>query len=128
MILGHGVDIIRIGRVENLLERFPRRFPRKVYTSDEIDYCQNRASSPPESFAARLAAKEAVYKVLSPELEVLRWKEIEVKVKLKKDGGPELQLSGNSAELSKKMGITAWHLSLSHERQYALASVIAEGG
>ncbi|MFN2364792.1 MAG: holo-ACP synthase [Halarsenatibacteraceae bacterium] len=124
MIKGHGVDIIKVARVKRILNRFDERFKTRIYTEAEIDYCMT-ASNQVESFAARLAAKEAVYKVLSKELETLCWQEISVRW----DGClPVIYLKGNARAAAKELGIEAWHLSLSHERDYALASVIAEGG
>lgn len=124
MIKGHGVDIIKVERVKKMLSRFDQRFKSRIYTDDEIDYCLT-ASNQVESLAARLAAKEAVYKVLSSKLETLCWQEISVKW----EGClPVIYLTGNAREAAKELGIESWHLSLSHERDYALASVIAEGG
>ncbi|MFW5789926.1 MAG: holo-ACP synthase [Bacillota bacterium] len=124
MIKGHGVDIIKVDRVKKMLNRFNQRFKTRIYTEAELDYCLT-ASNQVESFAARLAAKEAVYKVLSRELETLCWQEISVKW----EGClPVICLKGRAKEAADKLGIESWHLSLSHERDYALASVIAEGG
>ncbi len=125
VIIGHGVDIVEVARIERLISRFPERFPRRVFTPSEIEYCFERAV-PAESLAARLAAKEAVYKALSPGIEVLNWQEIEV---ISGQGGrPGLKISGKTSETADKLNITGWHISLSHERNYALASVLAEGG
>lgn len=124
MIKGHGVDIIKVDRVERMLNRFGKRFKARIYTEEEIGYCMT-ASNKIESFAARLAAKEAVYKVLSRELDTLCWQEISV---TKEADCPAIYLEGEAEVAAEKLGIEAWHLSLSHERDYALASVIAEGG
>lgn len=124
MIKGHGVDIIKINRVARMLNRFGEKFKTRIYTLEEINYCMT-ASNKVESFAARLAAKEAVYKVLSRKLETLCWQEISV---LKEGDCPEIYLQGRAVKAAKELGIKSWHLSLSHERDYALASVIAEGG
>ncbi len=124
MIKGHGVDIIKVDRVKRMLNRFGERFKVRIYTEEEIDYCMT-ASNQVESFAARLAAKEAVYKILGRELETLCWQEISVKME---DCIPTIYLNGYAKEAAEELGIEFWHLSLSHERDYALASVIAEGG
>ncbi|SDL84607.1 holo-ACP synthase [Halarsenatibacter silvermanii] len=127
MIIGHGVDIVEIARVENILNRFPDRFMSRVFTEEEKKYCRNQVV-PAESFSARLAAKEAVYKALSPEIDILYWQEIEVVCFPEQIGIPKLKLRGETENLEKRLGIKNWHLSLSHEREYAAASVIAEGG
>lgn len=125
MIVGHGIDIINVNRVDRLLARFPEKFSRRIYTAEEISYCQQQ-SVPGESFAARLAAKEAIYKVMSPCLEVLRWREINITCK--NGGKPKVELRGRTNLVSQEMRITNWQISLSHEKEFAVASVIAEGG
>ena len=124
MIKGHGVDIIKVNRVERMLNRFGKRFKARIYTEEEINYCMT-ASNKIESFAARLAEKEAVYKVLRSELETLCWQEISV---MMENRIPTVFLKGYAKEAAEEIGIETWYLSLSHERDYAVASVIAEGG
>ncbi len=125
MIIGHGIDIIEVARVNDLLNRYPQRFQERIFTEAERDYCWSQSRSS-ESFAARLAGKEAVYKIMSPQLKVLRWREINIAGK--KTDKPYLELYQNTALTAERLGISDWHISLSHEKKYAIASVIAEGG
>lgn len=125
MIIGHGIDIVDVERVNKLLNRFPKKFPERIFTAEEIDYCCGQ-SRPAESFAARLAGKEAVYKIMSPRLETLRWQEINIVCG--KEGKPHIELRKETNSAANKMGINNWYISLSHEEKFSVASVIAEGG
>ncbi|MDD2506686.1 MAG: holo-ACP synthase [Candidatus Cloacimonetes bacterium] len=124
MIIGVGTDIVEIGRIDRLLDRNPR-FVDKVFSSAEIEYCSSKAS-PAQSFAARFAAKEAFLKSLGTGWDQgISWQEIEVMND--NQGKPDIRLCGKAKELAEQKGIRLIHLSLSHEKQYAVASVIAEG-
>ncbi|MCK9558169.1 MAG: holo-ACP synthase [Candidatus Cloacimonadaceae bacterium] len=124
MIIGVGTDIVEIGRIDRLLDRNPR-FVDKVFSSAEIEYCSSKAN-PAQSFAARFAAKEAFLKSLGTGWDQgISWQEIEVMND--NQGKPDIRLCGKAKELAEQKGIRLIHLSLSHEKQYAVASVIAEG-
>ncbi len=124
MIIGHGVDLVQVERISRLHRRFGSRFLQRIYTVEERDYCLKQ-SIPAESLAGRYAAKEAVYKILHRELEFLCWQEIEVITD--RSGAPDLRVEGGARQAAELLGITCWHVSLSHERKFALASIIAEG-
>lgn len=124
MIVGIGTDIVEISRIDRLLEKNPR-FVDKVYSPAEIDYCSTKAS-PAQSYAARFAAKEALMKALGTGWDQdVSWQDIEIVNDTK--GKPAIRLCGKAKELAVQKGIMAIHLSLSHEKHYAVASVIAEG-
>ncbi|MCB5257099.1 MAG: holo-ACP synthase [Candidatus Cloacimonadaceae bacterium] len=124
MIVGIGTDIVEISRIDRLLEKNPR-FVDKVYSPAEIDYCSTKAS-PAQSYAARFAAKEALMKALGTGWDQdVSWQDIEIVNDTK--GKPAIRLCGKAKELAVHKGIMAIHLSLSHEKHYAVASVIAEG-
>ena len=90
-----------------------------------IEFCQAKADSA-SSYAARFAAKEAMMKALSTGWnEKVNWLDIEVINE--EQGNPILKIKGRTLKLMKKMGIYQTHLSLSHERDYALAFVVLEG-
>lgn len=79
MVIGLGIDIIEIGRIKKSIEKYGDRFLNKVFTSEEINYCNSKFNKY-QHYAARFAAKEAVYKALaSGWKQGLRWKDIEVK-------------------------------------------------
>jgi len=124
--LAVGVDLIAVPRVERALQRHGERFLRRVFTPAEVIYSRGRA---PE-LAARFAAKEAVSKALGVGMRILapdgvEWHEVEVLGDWR--GRPEVYLHGRAAERAAQLGLTRWAVSLSHEREYAIAFVVAMG-
>ncbi len=115
-----GVDIIEIDRIAKVRDRYPRRFLEKIYTPGERIYARNRSAQ----LASRFAAKEAVMKALGTGVRGVPWKSIEVT--RKRGGPPEISLHGNAKERSERMGVTRIALSLSHSKNYAVASVVME--
>ncbi|HPH25542.1 MAG TPA: holo-ACP synthase [Pseudomonadota bacterium] len=124
MILGVGLDLCPIERMQRALERSGSRFSQKVFTEAERAYCSARGQ-PAQHFAARFAAKEAVLKALGVP-SGLSWHELEVVSTA--GGAPELRLSGVAATLAAERGIRRLHLSLTHSGNMAAAVVIIEGG
>jgi holo-[acyl-carrier protein] synthase len=114
-----GVDIIEISRVAATLERFGNRFLQRIYTTREIAYCRGRAPQ----LAARFAAKEAVMKALGTGARGVGWREIEVT--RKRSGEPSIELHGRAAERASMLGIDRLAISISHSRDYAVASVVS---
>ncbi len=121
MILGVGTDLVAIARVERALTRSPR-FAGRVFHPQEIAEAQQR----PAGLAARFAAKEAWLKAMGLPLFAVALTDICVSCGV--DGRPGLQLANEAATLSERRGVRAVHLSLTHERDYALAFVTLEGG
>jgi holo-[acyl-carrier protein] synthase len=122
-MLTSGIDLLHIARIDDAIQRHGVRFLSRVYTPDELAYCAGRL---PE-LAARFAAKEAASKALGVGLRILSpagigWHEAEVS---RTDAGkPILRLHGYAAALSRDLGITEWSISLSHERDTAIAFVV----
>lgn len=114
-----GVDIIEIHRVAATLERFGERFLNRIFTPGEIAYCRGRAPQ----LAARFAAKEAVMKALGTGTRGVAWREVEVT--RKPTGEPGIQLHGRAAARAEKLGIDRIAISISHSREYAVASVVS---
>jgi len=125
LIIGIGIDLVEVERVRALLEQHPVRGPARLYTDDEVAYC--RASrSPAESFAARFAAKEAVFKAFGTGWSGgLSWTEIEVVVD--ENGAPCVRLHGEASRLALSRSVLRTHLSLTHTRGFAGAFVVLEG-
>jgi holo-[acyl-carrier protein] synthase len=120
MILGVGIDIVEIDRIKNTLEKWNTRFLEKVFTENEINYCNSKAN-PAQHFAARFAAKEAFYKALPKNKDyTVSWKEIEV-ISMK-NGNPVISFT----EKSKELELIHAHLSLSHSLNSAVAVVVLE--
>lgn len=124
MIVGTGVDLMEIARIQDSLDRFEERFLNRVYTPKEIAYCMRKKNCA-ESLAARFAAKEAGAKALGTGIaKGVNWREIEVTHL--PGGRPTLIFHGRAAERAATMGVTAAHLSLSHGRDLAIAQVVLE--
>lgn len=123
MIVGLGTDIIEILRIGEMIERHGELFLQRVYTEQEIRYCQRRKEAI-QHYAGRWAAKEAVMKTLGTGfIKGIRWKDIEVVSK--RSGAPVIQLAGGALEKSKSLGIDQVLITISHCRTYATATAIA---
>ena len=123
-MLSTGVDIIFIPRVERAVQQFGDRFLERVYTPLERLYCRERL---PE-LAVRFAAKEAVSKALGVGMRILShegilWHEAEIVGDMR--GKPLVRLHGGAAARAEELGLREWSISLSHERDYAIAIVVA---
>ena len=124
MILGLGVDLCPIERIEQMIDRHGRKFLDRVYTAEEQQYAdQGRVKG--ERFAARFAAKEAAIKALGAP-EGLRWKDMEVR--RQPSGVPTMNFHGAAETAAAERGVTRTTLSLSHAGGMAVAVVILEGG
>ena len=113
-----GVDIIEIDRISATLARFGDRFLQRIYTDAEAAYCRGRAPQ----LAARFAAKEAAMKALGTGTRGVGWRDVEVT--RKRSGEPGIALHGRAAARAEALGIDRLAVSLSHSRQYAVASVV----
>lgn len=124
-IIAVGLDVVELPRARSLLARHGARILDRTLTAGERSYLDS-LGDPAPAFAARLAAKEAVYKALQvlPGARAVGWREIGVR--RLPDGRPEVELSGRAAELLRPHRVTI-HLSLSHSRDVAAAVAILEG-
>ena len=115
-----GVDIIEISRIAQAVERWGERFLRRIYTPGELDYCRGRAPQ----LAARFAAKEAVMKALGTGRRGVDWRDIEV---VRRRGSPPtIKLQGRASKVADQMAVQQVVVSLSHSRDYAVASALIE--
>lgn len=124
-VIGVGIDIVPIARVESLLARHGDRALRRLFTPNEQAYARGMAS-PALHLAARVAAKEAAYKALSGD-ELARgigWRDIEVE--RMSDGRPILRFHGKAAERFAALGAMRCHVSLTHAGGVAAAVVVIE--
>ena len=124
MILGTGIDLVHVSRIEEAINRLGARFRERVFTEAEIGYCEAKGSRY-ESYAARFAAKEAAMKALGTGWSSgVGWREIEV---VSPDNGhPTLRLTGNALRQFEKMGASVVHVSISHSDNLAIAQVLIE--
>jgi holo-[acyl-carrier protein] synthase len=117
-IIGIGIDLVDIPRVERLLARHGQRAMEKLLTDSEAAYVRGMAQPTPH-LAARIAAKEAAFKALQalPDAAAVSWHDLEV---TRDPGGrPRLALLGRAAELARRHGPLEVHLSLSHAQSTA---------
>ena len=121
-IVGTGIDIIEIHRIEKAMEKSLDRFQIRTFTDREVVYCEKKKFKF-QHYAARFAAKEAAMKALGTGwTKGVRFTEIEV---FNNDlGKPELKFTGKAKEIFQKLGATQSMLSLSHTHQIAAAMVI----
>jgi holo-[acyl-carrier protein] synthase len=110
-----GLDIIRVARIREALDRFGDRFVARVLTPAEARYVRGR----PETFAGRWAAKEAVSKVLGLGVRGIGWRDIEIE--RLPTGQPAVRLHGRAAARADQLGVERVAVSITHEREYALA-------
>ncbi len=119
--LAAGADLVEIGRIEQMIERYGERFTARVFTAGELADCGGRAAS----LAARWAAKEAAAKALGTGIGPVAFCEIEVVRGAARR--PELQLHGKAAVLAGELGLEMWAVSLTHDGGMAMAFVVALG-
>lgn len=124
MIVGTGVDLAETSRIDQALERYGERFTKRIYTSDEIAYCE-KFKNKAERFAARFAAKEAAFKALGTGWrDGVQWRDVEVTHL--PSGKPELLLRGRALEVAQELRMTRASVSISHTGRYVMAQVIFE--
>ena len=125
MIIGIGIDVVEIDRIQQLVERH-RSSLKRIFASCELKYCQGKEKPFPH-LQARFAAKEAVFKAFGTGRSLgLPWTDVAVENNLA--GKSAVRLSNGAKRLAGKLGVRKIHLSLTHKRNYASAQVVMEGG
>ncbi|MBI5286354.1 MAG: holo-ACP synthase, partial [Deltaproteobacteria bacterium] len=107
MIHGIGIDIVHIPRFKKALERWGDNLKRRVFTSEELDYCSAKGF-PEQHLAVRFAAKEAFFKAIG---KGLRFRDLEVLHDGK--GRPVIKVRGGAMVFYNELGIGVTHLTLS---------------
>lgn len=126
MIIGSGIDLVEIERIQYSVDRYGQRFLDRIYTAAEQAYCRRKRKSS-ESFAARFAAKEAGAKALGTGINFgVTWLEIEVV--REPAGRPALRFHGRAAQIASRLGVARSALSITHTAGLAMASVVLEDG
>src|SRR5438128_12358390 len=123
MILGIGVDIIEVSRLQRAITQHGARFIDRVFTAREIAHCEATARRA-ERYATRFAAKEAARKAIgaATPIRALAWHDVEIISST--EGAPQLEFHGHAAELIKALSVTRAHVSLSHAVEQAIAFVV----
>lgn len=117
-----GIDIIEVDRIQKSIEEFGDSFINRIYTVNEIEYCESRKAVRMQHYAARFAAKEAIFKAISELLDSkfnIEW--IDIEVLKREDGKPYVKLR---EDLQEK--INSIDLSISHIKDYAVANCVVE--
>lgn len=121
MVIGVGVDLVSVRRLAQALRRHPALSARLFVAEELGDGCSDAEE---RSLAARFAAKEAARKAVGAAARRTGWRDAVI---LGGRGGPpRMELRGALRDAALALGATAWHVSLSHERDYAIAVVVIE--
>jgi holo-[acyl-carrier protein] synthase len=124
MIFGTGIDVVNIYRIKKIIKKWENRFLKKIYTDNEIEYCEKKDHTCYHSFAGIFAAKEAFAKALGTGFRDIKWKDIEISNNAL--GKPSINLSGGLKKMFKGKKMENTHLSISHTKEIAIAMVIIE--
>ena len=125
MIVGLGIDVVDIARIERMLRERGEHAMDRLFTFREVDYARGKPS-PAQHFAARFAAKEAAYKALAGTdlARAVGWRDIEVIVH--GDGRPALEFHGHARRRAEQLGVVRVHVTLTHSDTTAAAVVVLE--
>jgi holo-[acyl-carrier protein] synthase len=124
VIIGIGIDLIEIQRIQSAYDRYRSRFLNRIFTPTEQSYCLSK-KYPHPSLAGRFAAKEAIIKAFSYGFGG-RWKWTQIEVIRDLHGKPDIQLAGIFETLRLQREIAKIHLSIAHSKHSATAMVILE--
>lgn len=123
MVEGVGVDIVDIKRIKRIMNEKSDHFLKKIFTSEEIEYIQDKNENP-FTIGGMFAAKESVSKVLGTGIGKISWKEIQVFHN--NQGAPYVKLYGKALFFMKEKRIEKLYLSITHEKEYAIAVVVGK--
>jgi len=124
-VLGLGIDMVRVERIERAVKRWSEGFTRRVFTEGELSYCMGQ-KHPAMHLAARFGVKEAVMKAFGTGWSGgVSWKDVEVVREA--SGRPGVVLAGRLKELAGEMGVTRTLISFSHDGGYAVAQAVITG-
>lgn len=115
-----GVDLVDIERIQSSVDRFGARFLNRIFTGDELLYCQGRT----EALAARYAAKEATAKALGTGIGKIAFLDIEVVSS--PDRAPQIKLHRAAIDRLRELEVSALSISLTHEKKLAIAFVVGQ--
>jgi len=125
MIIGIGIDLVEVDRIEKAVSKWADGFTRRVFTQGELDYCL-RQKRPAMHLAARFGVKEAVMKAFGTGWSGgVRWTDVEVV--RDESGKPSVVLDGRLKELAGSMGVSETLISFSHDKGLAVAQAIITG-
>ncbi len=118
-IVGLGIDLCEIERVEGMLAKYPR-FPERIFTEHERAYA-SRFARPARRYAARFAGKEAVMKSLSTGWRRIRWRDVEITG----GGAPRVNLTGTAQARAQALGVTKVLVTITHTDTTAMVLAVS---
>ncbi len=125
MQIKSGIDIIEIDRIKRSIDELGENFIKRIYTDQEIKYCESKNNNKYQYYAARFAVKEAAFKAISVLLKdkySISWKNVETIND--KEGKPNIKFVALTKEVEKELSkIASIDVSISHIKEYAIASV-----
>lgn len=125
-LIGIGIDVVEVDRVKSSLDEFGDQFRERIFTEQELEYC-DRQKRPELHLAARFAAKEAVAKAFGTGIgKEIGW--LDMEVVRRESGEPEIKLHGRAAEHAEKRKVGQVLISLTHAKHYAAANAVVMGG
>lgn len=125
LIVGCGIDLVKIERIEKIIKRWGDNFTSRIFTISEREYCEKKKDNKYQSYAGKFAAKEALLKALGLGLRGVNWKEIEITNN--ELGQPIIDTSGKLKNIVLTKGVSKYFITISHTKEYAIAEVILEG-
>jgi len=125
LIIGCGIDLVKIERIEKIIKRWGNNFNSRIFTPLERDYCEKKKDNKYQSYAGKFAAKEALLKALGLGLRGANWKELEIRND--ELGQPVIDTSGKLKKIALAKGVSKYFITISHTKEYAIAQVILEG-
>ena len=120
-----GTDICQINRIKSVYKKYGERFLKRILTKDEMKYVTSRKKNLMNRLAGRFAAKEATSKVLGTGLRGVYFKEIEIL--RESSGAPKILLHKRAKQKAEEKRLVDFEVSISHERDFAIAFVIGVG-
>ena len=125
MVVGIGIDLAEVDRLEAAIAKFGERFLNRVYTEAERRYCESKPNKF-ERFAGRFAAKEAAMKAIGTGWKRgVAWRDFEVM--RAPSGQPIIAFHGKAAEIAGELGVKKALVTISHSKANAIAQVLLEG-
>jgi phosphopantetheine--protein transferase-like protein len=119
MNLRSGIDTIELSRLDEIKPEIRTRFIQRVFTEKEVEQARDQT----DVLSGLFAAKEAVSKALGTGIGYVNWRDIEI-IHLK-SGQPTIVLHGNAETVANKLDLTTWSVSISHDRNKAIAMAVA---
>lgn len=122
MIYGIGIDLVKIERMKEVVDKWGEKFLNRVFTENEINYCYEK-KDPYLSLSVRFAAKEALIKAIGATVAIPL---TDIEVTNYDRGKPAIKANGKLKQFLQNNNIKQAHLSLSHEKDYGIACVVLE--